>query len=75
MNPTSVITLEDITTIFYKMDDFYQIHHEFVTEMNKKVQNWSDDQEIADDVKKLVRILKKFQRPFVFIWMQNGILI
>jgi len=58
MNPTSVITLEDITTIFYKMDDFYQIHHEFVSEMNKKVQNWSDDQEIADDVKKLVRIQK-----------------
>jgi len=59
MNPTSVITLEDITTIFYKMDDFYQIHHEFVTEMNKKVQNWSDDQEIADDVKKLVRIQER----------------
>jgi hypothetical protein len=46
--------LEDITTIFYKMDDFYQIHKEFVEELGKKVMNWSDEQRIAEAVKKLV---------------------
>jgi hypothetical protein len=27
------MAIEDVTTIFYKMDDFYQIHREFVGEL------------------------------------------
>ncbi|XP_060576967.1 active breakpoint cluster region-related protein-like [Ruditapes philippinarum] len=51
---STLMPLEDITTIFYKMDDFFQIHKEFVEELGKKVMNWSDEQRIAEAVKKLV---------------------
>lgn len=54
IKPTHLIAPEDVTTIFYKMDEFYTIHKTFVSELEAKVKNWSDDQQIAEAVKKLV---------------------
>ncbi|XP_052798949.1 uncharacterized protein LOC128230579 isoform X2 [Mya arenaria] len=59
-NP-SPIALADVTTIFYKIDDFYQIHKEFVHELEAKVKAWSDRQEIAYIVKKLVFYFKIYE--------------
>lgn len=53
-NSQTGISPQDITTIFYKMDDFFQIHKEFVDELTEKVKKWSDDQRIAEAVKRLV---------------------
>lgn len=55
-----VIALEDVTTIFYKMDDFHHIHKSFVDELEAKLKNWSDDQQIAEAVKQLVKVLTEF---------------
>lgn len=49
-----VIALQDVTTIFYKMDDFHHIHKEFVDDLEDKLRHWSDEQQIAEPVKKLV---------------------
>ncbi|KAL4224066.1 hypothetical protein ACF0H5_017523 [Mactra antiquata] len=56
-----VIALEDVTTMFYKMDDFYHIHKEFVEQLTEKLKNWSDDQTIAEAVKQLVVYFKVYE--------------
>ena len=56
-NQTILMLPQDITTIFYKMDEIYQIHKEFVDELTEKVNNWSDEQRIATAVKRLVSVL------------------
>ncbi|XP_053375064.1 breakpoint cluster region protein-like isoform X2 [Mercenaria mercenaria] len=57
----NIMSLEDITTIFYKMDDFFQIHKEFVEELTAKVKDWSDLQRIAEAVKRLVVYFKIYE--------------
>ncbi|KAH3857558.1 hypothetical protein DPMN_100168 [Dreissena polymorpha] len=64
LKPSHLIDPEDVTTIFYKMDEFYTIHKTFVSELEAKVKNWSDDQQIAEAVKKLVGYSIVPERPF-----------
>ena len=54
MTQQTLIAVEDVTTIFYKLDDIFQIHKEFVDDLEKKVTTWSDDQNIGDTFKTLV---------------------
>ncbi|XP_052270328.1 active breakpoint cluster region-related protein-like isoform X21 [Dreissena polymorpha] len=61
IKPSHLIAPEDVTTIFYKMDEFYTIHKTFVSELEAKVKNWSDDQQIAEAVKKLVVYFKGYE--------------
>ena len=50
----SKISMEDITTIFYMMDQIYQKHKEFVDSLKEKVENWSDEQTIGESFKIMV---------------------
>ena len=52
--PASRISLEDITTIFYMMDQIYQKHKEFVDSLSEKVKDWSDEQTIGESFKIMV---------------------
>ena len=51
------ISMEDITTIFYMMDQIYQKHKEFVDSLKEKVENWSDEQTIGESFKLMVQYL------------------
>lgn len=53
-DPAQKITMEDITTIFYMMDQIYQKHKEFVDSLKVKVEHWSDEQTIGESFKIMV---------------------
>lgn len=50
-----MLPLEDLSTIFYKIEDIKQYHQTFVDQLEEKVDTWSDDQEIGHIFKELVR--------------------
>ncbi|KAL5017150.1 hypothetical protein ScPMuIL_006739 [Solemya velum] len=50
----TLISLEDVTTIFYKVEDIYKHHQGFVQDLQNKLQNWSDEQQIGKTFKVLV---------------------
>lgn len=57
----SKISMEDITTIFYMMDQIYQKHKEFVDSLKEKVENWSDEQTIGESFKIMVLYFKLYE--------------
>ena len=65
-DPSQKISMEDITTIFYMMDQIYQKHKEFVDSLKEKVEHWSDDQTIGESFKIMVLLIrwKKVFRNF-----------
>lgn len=46
--------LEDLSTIFYKVEEIKQYHQTFVQSLQEKVNNWSDEQKIGEIFKELV---------------------
>ncbi|XP_060085626.1 active breakpoint cluster region-related protein-like [Ylistrum balloti] len=47
-------SFEDLTTIFYKVEDIHVHHKSFVSSLKEKVDHWSDDQEIGKIFKELI---------------------
>ncbi|XP_021361424.1 active breakpoint cluster region-related protein-like isoform X2 [Mizuhopecten yessoensis] len=47
-------SFEDLTTIFYKVEDIHVHHKTFVSSLKEKVDQWSDDQEIGQIFKELI---------------------
>ncbi|XP_033748083.1 LOW QUALITY PROTEIN: active breakpoint cluster region-related protein-like [Pecten maximus] len=47
-------SFEDLTTIFYKVEDIHVHHKTFVSSLKEKVDQWSDDQEIGRIFKELI---------------------
>ncbi|XP_071180884.1 active breakpoint cluster region-related protein-like isoform X1 [Mytilus edulis] len=45
--------LEDLSTIFYKVEEIKQYHQTFVQSLQEKVNNWSDEQKIGEIFKEL----------------------
>lgn len=50
-----VLTLQQIETIFYKIQDIYEIHKEFYDSLCPKVQQWDSNVTMGHLFQKLVR--------------------
>lgn len=57
-------SIEDLTTIFYKVEDIHVHHKKFVTSLKEKVDQWSDEQEIGRIFKELIVFFPTY-REFV----------
>lgn len=49
-----VCPLEDLSKIFYNIEEIKKFHHTFINNLEEKVQNWSDEQRIGEIFKELV---------------------
>ena len=47
-------SMEDLTEIFYKIEEIYQYHKQFVSNLTSKLENWTDEQEVGPIFKELV---------------------
>jgi len=51
------LNTEDIDVIFCRIPDLHESHDLFVSELQPLVDNWSDEQQIAEPIKVLVSML------------------
>ncbi|XP_069135362.1 active breakpoint cluster region-related protein-like [Argopecten irradians] len=51
---TPLCSVEDMSTIFYKVEDIHVHHKTFVSSLKEKVDQWSDNQEIGRIFKELI---------------------
>lgn len=54
-----VLTLQQIETIFYKIQDIYEIHKEFYDSLCPKVQQWDSNITMGHLFQKLVRVFPR----------------
>ena len=50
----AALSSEDIDVIFCGIPELHGAHDEFVSELQPLVDNWSDDQQVAEPIKVLV---------------------
>ena len=50
-----VLSPADIDVIFHKVPDLQEAHDTFVNELQPRVEQWTDGQEVAEPIKVLVR--------------------
>jgi len=53
----AALTARDIDVIFCGIAELHEAHDLFVSEIQPLVDNWSDDQQVAEPIKVLVRTL------------------
>lgn len=46
--------MEDVTTMFYQVEEIHVQHSNFVSKLQAKVDAWSDTQKVGDTFKELV---------------------
>jgi len=54
----AALNAEDIDVIFCGIPELHEAHDLFVSELQPLVDNWSDDQEVAEPIKVLVSTLR-----------------
>ena len=52
--PQSVLASEDIEVIFCKIPELHRMHFNFINNMEPKLENWTGEEEIAENFKILV---------------------
>lgn len=64
-----VLTMEQIETIFYKIQDIYEIHKEFYDALYPNIQQWDDKVTVGHLFQKLVSLIYfLFIYPLIYIY-------
>ena len=53
--------LEDLSKIFYNVEEIKKFHHTFISNLEEKVKNWSDEQRIGEIFKELTVYLPVYK--------------
>uniref|UniRef100_K1Q4J2 Active breakpoint cluster region-related protein n=1 Tax=Magallana gigas TaxID=29159 RepID=K1Q4J2_MAGGI len=54
LRETPVCSMEDVTTMFYQVEEIHVQHSNFVSKLQAKVDAWSDTQKVGDTFKELI---------------------
>lgn len=60
LRETPVCSMEDVTTMFYQVEEIHVQHSNFVGKLQAKVDAWSDTQKVGDTFKELVSSRSSF---------------
>lgn len=58
---TPMCLMEDVTTMFYQVEEIHVQHGNFVEKLQAKVDTWSDTQKVGDTFKELVGLNNSYK--------------
>ena len=64
---TTVISLEDLSSVFFMIAEIHKIHEDFAAALEVKVANWSPDSSVAEIFHNWIRQLHIYEGRTVLI--------